>query len=66
MLKKLFAREDKTADRGQVEERGYNPMPAGWKPPARLPVHQAGRPPHLRRPADADRPQSPPPADSGE
>ena len=57
MLRELLTREDKTADRGRVEERGYNPMPAGWKPPARVhPVHEAGRPPQARRPND------PPPA----
>lgn len=65
MLRKLFAREDKTIDQGRVEKRGYNPMPAGWKPPAKIhPVHEAGRPPRSRR--TEDRPENPPPADSGE
>ena len=48
MPRKLFTRENKT-DRGQVEKRGYNPMPVDWKPPARVPYHQASRSPQPRR-----------------
>ena len=65
MRKKLFTREDKTIDHGRVEKRGYNPMPADWKPPARVPYHQASRPPQPRRSAE-ERPLSPPSADRDE
>ncbi|MDE0109592.1 MAG: hypothetical protein OXJ37_22735 [Bryobacterales bacterium] len=58
-------REDKTAERGRVEERGYNPMPEGWKPPANIPLIPASQPPQLQRRAE-DRPASPLSGDSGE
>ena len=68
MLKDLFTREDKIADRGRPEKREYNPMPEGWKPRSPGPVIPASLPPHLR-PAgqgvpdtvpDAGRPGEPP------
>lgn len=72
MLKKTYTHEDKSGSRRPIEQRSRNPMPANWKPPTRVPYHQARRPEQgipEGSPADADRPQSPAsptPADSGE
>lgn len=73
-FRKLIARADRTADRGPAQERGYNPMPEGWRPRSPGPVIPASLPPQTRpsnqgvsdTPADAGRPTRPPPSDSGD
>lgn len=72
MLRKMFTHEDKRGSRKPIEQRSRNPMPANWKPPTRVPYHQARRPEQgipEGNPADVNRPASPqsaPPVDSGE
>lgn len=57
MPRRLSTREDKTANRGRAVERGYKPMPEHWKPPAKIPFHQASRPTQPQRTGEG-RPES--------